>query len=116
MQIRFRSTLLMLGWLLAFPQFSIAQVPEWGEFPVEQLKMTTYEPDPDAHAVILSDVGEWRFRSSSDGMGLRAILSRHIRIKILSEPGFELADTSLTYVSADKFERINRLEAQTINY
>ncbi|MEL6251412.1 MAG: hypothetical protein AAFR87_05310 [Bacteroidota bacterium] len=54
--------------------------------------MQAYTPEPDVSAVILFDYGEWEVKKSSGqhGVGFKAVLHRHRRIKILNENGLAL--------------------------
>ena len=99
---------------------SIAQAPKnspyaWGEVPMEHLEMTVCPFDSNAAAVVLSDFGEWRLKSSNKDMGFRATLDRHVRIKILSEGGFNWAEGELNWLSMEKFEKLKGFKGQTIN-
>lgn len=98
----------------------IAQAPKssphtWGEVSKEDLDMSQYEKDPEAAALILLDYGHWELKKASKGMGYKALLTYHIRIKILKEEGLEWADVTLPYIKAEKMERLSGFHAQTIN-
>ena len=59
----------------------------FGEIPVADLKMTVYEKDPSAEAVILNE-----FLKVTENPGAGFIIERHVRIKILKEEGFSWGD------------------------
>lgn len=61
---------------------------KFGKLSEEELKMTKYDKDPDAPAVILFDKGE-----SDAGYGY----TRHIRIKIFKKSAYEYANIPITY-------------------
>lgn len=110
--------LLCLGFFLMAQL--VAQTPknspyQWGEVPTEHLNLETCPFDQSADAVVLSDYGQWRFKSRGKGLGFIAILERHVRIKILSENGLEYANQSITYISEGNLEKVKGFTAQTIN-
>ena len=97
-----------------------AQAPKnspytWGEIPLEHLEMTVCSFDSSAAAVILSDFGEWKLKSSGKNLGFKATLDRHVRIKILNEGGFDWAEGELNWLSVENFEKIKNFKGQTIN-
>ncbi len=65
--------------------------------------------DPDANAIILCDFGEINFQGNS------VEITRHTRIKILTQNGLNEANIVLPYVFKDNRERISKVKAQTIN-
>jgi hypothetical protein len=87
-------TLSLLAALLLSTLFLQAQNDEkplkvkFGKFTEEELKMTKYDKDPDAGAVILFDKGE-----SDAGYGF----TRHIRIKIFKKSAYEYANIPITF-------------------
>ena len=88
-----RSTLLVLLSILFFSINGFSQKkkkPKFGKISMEQLKKTSHEKFPDAHAVILFDYGtttyEW-YR----GSGLQLVFDRHIAIQFLDKETFEHA-------------------------
>lgn len=90
-----------------------AQVPapepaEWGEVSRDALEMERYPADSNAAAVILSDVGNARFRFNGE-----VEFERHVRIKILNEGGYDWGTVALTYFDADRIQRIKDVEGQT---
>ena len=60
-----------------------------------------------ANAVVVADYGQYRLKS-----GWRIEYSRHVRIKILNEAGFEWGTYEVSY--NHKTERLTRFEGQTI--
>jgi hypothetical protein len=71
----------------------------FGEMPLRDLSMTTYEQDSSAAAVILND-----FFKVSEKPGDGFIIERHVRIKILKEAGFAWADVNVpTYAYFPQF-------------
>ncbi len=72
--------------------------------------MTTFQADTNATAVILADYGDVGFRVRG-GMEMK----RHMRVKILSEAAYDDWGTvTLTYVHANRAQRIDDLRAQTV--
>ncbi len=70
---------------------------EFGEISDEELQMTAIAEDPDADAVILFDKSTIAITPDFD-----LDVSRHVRIKILTEAGKEWADVSIAYWHEDK--------------
>lgn len=87
----------------------------WGILKPHEYQMTHCPFDSSATAVVLSDFGEWKLKSSGKNLGYKAILNRHVRIKILAEGGFEHANGAIPYISLEKLEKLSNFEAHTIN-
>ena len=87
---------------------------KFGEIPLADLKMTVYDRDSSASAVILTDYGEAYVVIASNFTSL--IFERHVRIKILKKEGLKWADASipLYHVGSDE-ERVTKLKAATYN-
>jgi len=73
---------------------------KWGKVNAADLEMTTYEADPEADAVILTDYADLRFDLSTGE--LFYMLERHVRIKILKKSAFYQGDISLPYYPVKK--------------
>jgi hypothetical protein len=82
---------------------------EWGEVPIEQLKMKTFPADTNANVVVLFDYGTTRFDSHFD-----LIFERHCRIKILNKAGFDWGTIVLSYYAGKRGERISKIDGVTI--
>lgn len=92
----------------------ISQDVVWGEVNDADSKMTVFEKDSSASALVLSDIG--RIHLVVDDDGIKFILYRHKRIKILNKSGLEHSDISIPYVRAgNTIESINDLDAQSID-
>lgn len=106
-----RNAFLSVSLLIFTALFCSAQAPpiEWGEIPSEDLSMTTYEPAPDAGAVILCDYGNIYFDINQRGTVYK--FKRHKRIKILNRNGFDQADVEIPY---HKNQSLTNLKAQII--
>jgi hypothetical protein len=83
---------------------------KWGKVPDEDLKMTSYEADPDAEAVVLCNFGSLKFNFGPSGA--QYFLTVHKRIKVLKRSGFDVADVEIPYYHTN---HINRLKAMVIN-
>ena len=81
---------------------------EWGEIPKADLEMKTFPQDSNASAVILCDYGESKFDND-----LNLVFYRHLRVKILTEKGFDWATHSVTIASKDDAELIDDIEGVT---
>ena len=82
---------------------------KFGDIKMSNLKMETYEADPDASVVILGDYGRVSF-SLQRGY---TEFTRHKRIKILNKAGFDWADISIQYY--DDGGSVNQIKAITYN-
>ena len=107
--------LLLPTFLSAQDKTSKAPPITWGELSSFEREMTHCPFDSGAAAVVLSDFGEWKLKSSGKNLGYKAILHRHVRIKILAEGGFDYANGKIAYINADKFEKLSGFDAHTIN-
>lgn len=89
-----------------------AQEPpiKWGEVPMEDLLMTTFPGDSNASAVILCDYGVSKLDND-----INIEYTRHLRIKILNEKGYELGTHSISLYTKDGEEDLDDLEAVTYN-
>lgn len=101
-----RSSLLLVlsGWFF----ISNAQDLVLGRVPEADLAMNTCDFEPDAAAMVLDDVGEMEIIVDRDNYVGR--LTRHVRIKIFKDAGFEHADNRIYFWSAGG-ERIENLMA-----
>jgi len=81
----------------------------------EHLQMTQYNKDPEAEALVLSDVGESYFFDTREGYDIR--FTRTKRIKIFNKAGIEYATVSIPiYVDGfGKTETVSTIEANCYN-
>lgn len=106
--------------IVLFVTFSLplqAQKPpiKFGDVPLDQLKMTTYEQDSSASAVILADYGESIIEYNQQ-TGFVVKFERLTRIKILSKDGLDQANFSIPlYHSGGSDEKLSGLKAITYN-
>jgi hypothetical protein len=103
--------LLLGGSSLLFAQDEIDF--KWGQVPESDLVMTVYQPDPEAGAVVLADVGELQFNMLNDD--IKFTLQRHRRIKILNRSEFEKADINLPFYSYLRNETISNFKAKVFS-
>ncbi len=66
---------------------------KFGDIKLSDLKMETFEADPDASVVILGDYGSVDFKLARGYTEFK----RHRRIKILNKAGFDWADINIQY-------------------
>ena len=103
--------LCLLSW--AFLSVCIAQKEKielktkFGKISEEEIKMTSYDKDPDAPAVVLFDKG-FLSRGNFNGM------ERHIRIKIFKKEAYGQANFRIIYNRGTK-EAIEGLKATCYN-
>ena len=87
-----------------------AQKPnvEWGEIPRSDLEMTSYPSDTNATALVLYDYGESKFNDDLD-----IVFTRHQRVKIFTQKGFEWGTYSIVVRTGDGDERLVEIEGYT---
>ncbi len=81
---------------------------KWGEVPLEDLQLTSFSADTNASGLILCDWGESVFNND-----LNISFTRHIRIKIFNQSGYDLATHSFILRTYDSDEYLDDLEAVT---
>lgn len=105
---------LFLG--LIFFTIQAQKVPiKFGDIPMEDMKMTSYEKDSSASAVILVDYGQSTivFRQN---IGFTLDFERITRIKILNKEGLKWGDFTIPlYKSGSTDEKLTGLKAVTYN-
>ena len=104
-----------LLFLLSFPLLCFSQKSpiKFGDVSMEELKMTSYDQDSSASAVILSDYGEAYISVSNS---LQMNFERHVRIKILKADGNRWADAAIPlYHSGSSEERVSGLKPSSYN-
>jgi hypothetical protein len=101
-------TVIFLGTSSIFANFDSKPPIKWGKVTEFELNLKNYDKQPDAPAVILCDYGYIEITN-------RAMISRHLRIKILSEEGLNHTSFSIPYVHKNDFEDFTSLKAQVIN-
>lgn len=112
-----RATFLLLCLTLSF-RIAQAQKPpiKFGDIPLEDLKMTRFEKDSSASAVVLADYGESNIEYDKTEEQFVLKFERIQRIKILTKDGLEYANFIIPlYHSGDNNERISGLKAITYN-
>lgn len=90
--------------------FIFSQEPpiEWGEISEADLQMTSYAADSNAAGLILCDYGESFFDND-----LNINFTRHLRIKIFTQSGYDLATHSFVLRTYDRQEYLDDLEGIT---
>lgn len=99
---------LLLGCGLTPALWSQGKTFNFGKIDKADLEMEVYPLDSGAEAVYLVNTADVVF-SENDG---NMYITRHVRLKILKEDGFDRADISLTYVKGDN---IQKLKSATYN-
>lgn len=98
--------------ILSASLFSLAQneTQSFGKVEISDLELKECSFEKDANAMVLFDKGHVYFDQNFD-----IILQRHKRIKVFNEKGKDNANVRLEFYSANKYEEIYDLSAQTIN-
>src|SRR5688572_4603349 len=87
---------------------------KFGDIPMADMTMTSYDKDSSAAAVVLVDYGEAYIQSNAGGASMT--FERHIRIKILNKEGTEWANAIIAlYKSGSAEEKVSNLKASTYN-
>lgn len=81
---------------------------EWGKISKSDFEMKSYLVDSTVSAVVLCDYGE---TSLTNDLGL--VFTRHERIKIVSEAGYEWATHIIRYYAGDEIEYVRDIEGAT---
>ena len=76
----------------------------WGRISDQEKALTEYAADPDASALVLGDVSEGRIKLV--GSGFRMEVTRHRRVKVFSEGGYDMGEFSLRFSAADDLRRV----------
>lgn len=75
---------------------------EWGEISREELNMASIPEDPQAHAVILFDIGEYSFERVDE-----VIFKQHKRVKVFTKKGTEVANISIPLRHREKLKSLD---------
>ena len=100
---------------LFFTQLLYAQEAKrakWGKIDTEVLKMETYEYDPEANAIVLSDYGRYDFLQTDRS---KYMFERKTRIKILTKSGVDYGDVSIPFWHKNGIEKILKIKGHTFN-
>jgi hypothetical protein len=103
---------------LLFIGIAQAQKPpiKFGDIPIEDLKMTRFEKDSSAVAVVLADYGESSIEYNQTDGKFILNFERIQRIKILTKDGLEYANFTIPlYHSGGASEKMSGLKAITYN-
>src|SRR5687768_1532187 len=88
---------------------------KFGEVPLEDLKMRTYDKDSSASAVILCDYGQSEI-VYNQSTGFSVNFERITRIKFFNKDGFDWANFSIPlYHDGGTDEKLSGLKALTYN-
>jgi hypothetical protein len=98
--------------LLAFTASAQKSPVKFGNIPMEDMKMTVYDKDSSAAAVILVDYGEAYIQINTVAATMN--FERHVRIKILKKEGLDFADVEVPlHISGTAEEKVLGLKAVT---
>jgi hypothetical protein len=87
---------------------------KFGEIPMDDMKMTVYDKDSSAAAVILADYGEAYLQTNATNATIN--FERHVRIKILRKDGLEWANPKVYLFNIGSTEeKVTGLKASTFN-
>ncbi len=106
--------ILSLALLLVWCDSGFSQNPpvKFGDIPMEDLQMVSYDKDSSAAAVFLLDYGEAIERFDAGRWATLLTINRQIRIKILKKEGLSWATASISLFHKGKIdESVSRLRA-----
>ncbi len=99
---KMRTYTLIILTILISVQIVAQKAPiKWKKVPIEDLKMTKYERNPSASAVVLCDYGRYYFDTNPNGKNIFFFQQRHVRIKILKKEGLKYAKISIPFMNMD---------------
>lgn len=104
----------MVLWLAVLHVLAQKSPIKFGEIPIEDMMMTSYNKDSSAAALILVDYGEAYL--SANSVQNTVNFERHVRIKILTKEGMAWANRNiqLRHFGSTE-EKVNGLKASTYN-
>ncbi|MEA1898716.1 MAG: hypothetical protein U9N53_13730, partial [Bacteroidota bacterium] len=89
---------------------------KFGKIDMDELKMTEYDKDSSASAVVLGDFGDIDFQYNKTQGYFEIIFKRHTRIKILNKSGYEWADHEISLYDYNNIEeRVASIKGYTYN-
>ncbi len=101
--------------LLFYPATAQKAPFKFGEIPLDQLKMSRYEKDSSASALVLGDFGVSDIVYNQNN-GFSLLFERTTRIKILTKDGLDWGDFEIPlYHDGSNDEKISGLKATTYN-
>ena len=99
--------------LVTFQGFS--QKVKFGKVDMSDMKMTEYDQDPEAVALVLYESQNIQFLYNND-KGFQVQTNRHIRIKVFKKSGFDYVDIPISlYQSDGNYEKLTAFKAITYN-
>jgi hypothetical protein len=90
---------------------NIPTVQPYGKIDIQDFEMKSCDFEKDANAEVLFDSGSVYFNPAYE-----LVFERHVRVKIFNEKAKQGANVKLQYFDGYGLERIQSLEAETINY
>ena len=104
-----KSLFVVLFSLFLFELSSSQDPPvKWGDIPREDLEMQSCPSDPNASVLVLCDYGESAFDNE-----LNIVFKKHLRVKVLTQKGFDWGTFSIVLANGDVKERIKDIEGTT---
>jgi hypothetical protein len=126
-----RTITCLVSLFISWSSFSQKSPIKFGEIPIEDMRMTIYDRDSSAAAVVLVDYGEanlmFQTQATSTANAARTtsvqfkntpILNykRHVRLKILNKEGLQWADVIIPlFGSGSRGQKVLDLKASTFN-
>lgn len=89
---------------------------QWGRVTQHEMTMSEFEYDKDAEALVIYDLGEYRFTTDYN-KGFILVMERKTKIKILKQAGEEYATFSIPYYTGEyEWEDVHHIEGITYNW
>ena len=113
----YKKIVLILFIVFLIQENSLSQTKmKFGKIDMAALKMTTYDHDTSASAVVLGDYGKSEIAYNTTKGSFELIYERHRRIKILKKDGYDWADHSVSlYRDNSAKEKIASLKGYSYN-
>lgn len=106
--------ILLIGLFQLIAIMSVAQNVKFGKVTAADLEMKVYEIDPEAEAVIISDVGSANLVGLDDWFGYS--YTKQVRIHILNKKGYEHATVEIPlYVGKESKSKVQSVKGVTYN-
>lgn len=113
-----KKIMLLLLTVLSLCEYSFAQnlfTEDEGKVTANEMEMLEYDKDPDAEALVIYDLGEYRFVEERHSLMLQCTLKK--KIKILKQAGIKFADISIPFHNEkESAEYISDIKGTTYNF
>ncbi len=111
-----KNILLYILLLICLKTFAQPYDQKFGKISMAEMEMKVCPIDSSAAAVVLFDIGETKFEYNTMTDRFELMISRHVRIKVLTKDGLNWANTSLYLYHKNRLEeKLNSFKGFTYN-